>query len=260
MLDQTHLGYRNTGNSPCATYSHLHPGSKISRLPSVVTSASGSKVPTQHYPATMPSTATEDALDVVFSRGSAGCPWTLLPGATHVVLSPTTGYTSGTNGTDTRISIDWSIAPAAPNTSTVEINSPVNNTVVPADFTDFVESDKHPSVEAEHASRNTSVNGVAYHTIPSYGRTLAAKANATLLLSPSLNQNGAARPLRYGIAFDAEAPRTVQPVGNFTGGWAGAVSDAVWGLSASRNTTMTTHDLAVAGRHTRRSGPWSPGW
>ena len=85
--------------------------------------------------------------------------------------------------------------------------------------------------EAEHSSRNTAVKGVSYVTLPSHGRTLSgvtlmpvlapsqpagtgpvleydiytftntSVANVTLLLSPSLNQNGGDRPLKYGIAF-----------------------------------------------------------
>jgi hypothetical protein len=60
----------------------------------------------------------------IFSRGVRGCQWTVSPWQPYVKVSPSTGYTGGDNGTDTRVyvSIDWSKAPAAPNTTTVNIN------------------------------------------------------------------------------------------------------------------------------------------
>lgn len=250
----------------------------------------------------------------VFSRGLAGCQWTLSSGAPYVLVSPSTGFTGGDNGTDTRayVSIDWSKAPAAPNTTQVTINItsscgsawgnyphptvvvPVSNLAVPATFSGFVESDKYISIEAEHTSRNTAVNGVSYMTLPSYGRTLSgvtltpvtapsqpagtgpvleydiytfsnvSNANVTLLLSPSLNQQGSAHPLKYGVAFDTENPQIIQPIGNWTGGnmpagWGGAVSDAVWGLTASGKTTTTMHNLTKTGLHTLKIWAVEPG-
>jgi len=77
-------------------------------------------------------------------------------------------------------------------------------------------------------------------------------ANITLLLSPSLNQNGNARPLKYAIAIDDQPPQTIQFVanttdGNFPAGYFGAVSDAVWGLSSGNSTT--TQHLITPGSH-----------
>jgi hypothetical protein len=85
----------------------------------------------------------------------------------------------------------------------------------------------------------------------------------TLYISPSLNQNGAARPLRYAIAFDNQAIQEVIFVapdvnGNPPDSWNGAVSDAVWGLS-SGNSTTTTHDLTQTGKHTLKIWSIEPG-
>jgi hypothetical protein len=174
------------------------------------------------------------------------------------------------------------------------VQVPVQNVAIPADFVGFVESDKHISIEAEHTTRNSSINNISYSTLPSHGRTLSgvtlmpvlapsqpagtgpvleydiytftnvSKANVTLLISPSQNQNGALRPLKYGAAFDGDVPQTIQFVGNYTGGgyppgWLGAVADAVWGLSSSGNTTTTMHNLSKTGKHTLKIWVVEPG-
>jgi hypothetical protein len=250
----------------------------------------------------------------IFGRGTAGCDWTVSPWADYVKVSPSSG-TGGMNGSDTRvfITVDWSKAPTAPNTTTVNFNVtsscpawgnfpppliqlPVTNVAVPSDFTGFVESDKHIAIEAEHASRNTAVDGVAYQSLPGHGRTLSgvmlvpvlapsqpvgkgpvleydiytftntSKANVTLYISPSLNQMGSSRPLKYAIAFDAEDPQVIQYVANTTGldgaalpaGWGNAVGDAAWGVSSGRSTT-TTHDLTKVGKHTLKIWALEPG-
>lgn len=255
----------------------------------------------------------------IFARGTAGCQWKLSPWKDYVIVTPSTGYTGGENGTDTRVyvSIDWSKAPPAPNTTTVSINVtsscgsqwgnypsptiqvPVQNVVVPSNFTGFVESDKHIAIEAEHTSRNTAVNNTSYTTLPSYGRTLSgvtlvpilsptqpvgtgpaleydvwtftntSQANVTLFLSPSQNQMGPSRPLKYGIAFDEEVPKVIQFVSNYTGGnypqgWNQAVADGVWGLSSNQwlttgNSTITKHNLSKTGKHTLRIWSIEPG-
>lgn len=245
----------------------------------------------------------------IFARGTAGCQWSLKSTAPYVITTPSTGTTGG-NGVDTRVyvSVDWSKAPPAPNSTIVNINVvsscdnntwgnypaptvqvPVNNTAIPSSFTGFVESDQHIAIEAQHTTFTNEVNDVSYITLPGHGRTLSgvtmmpvlaasqpagtgpvleysiytftntSRANVTLFLSPSLNQNGGGfgeyRPLKYAIAFDDEVPQTIQFVANVTSelnmpnGWNGAVSDGVWGVS-SGNMTTTTHDLSATGEHT----------
>ncbi|RDL33349.1 Uncharacterized protein BP5553_08788 [Venustampulla echinocandica] len=248
----------------------------------------------------------------IYARGTSGCSWNITPWSDYVVVSPSSGYTGGNNGSDTRVhvSINWSKAPPPTNTTTVNINItsscadwgnypapmvqvPVQNVAAAKDFTGFVESDKHISIEAEHTSRNSAINGVSYTTLPAYGRTLSgvtlipvlapsqpagtgpvleydiftftntSAANVTLFLSPSLNQNGDARPLKYGIAFDDETPQVRQFVANATGGnlpkgWNQAVADGIWGLS-SGNSTTTKHDLTKTGKHTLKIWAVEPG-
>jgi hypothetical protein len=255
----------------------------------------------------------------VFARGLGGCSWAIIPAEPYVIANPSSGYTGG-SGADTRvyISVDWANAPAAPNNTTVNIaiNSsclwgeeqaefgiypspnvqvPIVSTAIPSTFEGFVESDQHIAIEAEHTSADTTVNGVSYTTIPSYGRTLSgvfmipvlaptqpagtgpvleynvftftstSVANVTLYISPSLNQNGNSRPLKYAIAFDDETPEVVQFVPfyvspNYTPpNWDGAVSDGVWGTVNGGSTTTTTHDLTITGSHTLKIWAVEPG-
>jgi hypothetical protein len=51
-----------------------------------------------------------------------------------------------------------------------QVQITLDKTAVPAYFTTgFVESDGHVSIEAEHSTRNSSVNCVSYMIIRSYG-------------------------------------------------------------------------------------------
>ncbi|KAE8444151.1 hypothetical protein EG329_000839 [Mollisiaceae sp. DMI_Dod_QoI] len=329
ILDQTHLGYqgywqqpmRNT--APPLAWVQTMETSLAGNIGVGVEASNATVSGDDAYHANSGNSLTLPPMDPygpktrwidIFSRGLSGCQWTLSPGAPYVLVSPSTGFTGGNNGTDIRayVSIDWTKAPAAPNTTMVTINMtsscgaawgnyphptivvPVINPVAPTNFTGFIESDKHISIEAEHTTRNTAVNGVSYMTLPSYGRTLSgvaltpitapsqpagtgpvleydiytytntSVANITLLLSPSLNQQGSAHPLKYGIAMDAETPQVIQFIGNYTGGnmpagWGGAVSDGVWGLPASGNTTTTKHNLSKTGKHTLKIWFVEPG-
>lgn len=253
----------------------------------------------------------------IFARGLLGCSWTINASEPYIHLSQKSGTTGGSNGTDTRIyvSVDWSSAPPAPNSTVVtllitsscengqwgnygppSVLLPVNNTIVPSNFSNgFVESDGHLSIEADHTSSSTSVNGVSYITLPGLGRTTCGVtlhpvlaptqnttngpvllynlytftptpiANITLYISSSLNQNGRERTLKYAIAIDDETPQIVQFVPSsvstaiFPVGWAGAVVDGVWGQS-SGNTTTTKHTaLKNAGVHTLKIWAIEPG-
>ncbi|RDW82743.1 hypothetical protein BP6252_03855 [Coleophoma cylindrospora] len=313
MLDQTHLGY-DYWQQPMRNA--LPPLSWVQELETSLAGNIGVTVEGSNatvsgddmYHSLSSNTLTLPPMDPygpstrwidIFARGTSGCGWKVAPGKDWVMATPSSGTTGG-NGSDTRVylSVDWSRA----NTSVVTINVtsscatwgnygspkvqlPVNLTSISPTFTSgFVESDGHISIEAEHATANTSVNGVQYITIPSYGRTLsgvtimpviapsqpagtgpvlqykiytftpAPNATLTLYLSPSLNQNGALRPLKYAVQIDAQPIQTVQFVANATNGnlptgWTGAVADAVWGLS-SGNSTTTTHNLNATGEHT----------
>ncbi|KAF3764304.1 hypothetical protein M406DRAFT_339937 [Cryphonectria parasitica EP155] len=142
----------------------------------------------------------------VFSRGTKNCTWTATPLANYVSLSQTTGSVSPDGSGDTRvyISVDWANAPAAPSTTTVNINVtnscrgldkyayslplvqvPVSNHVpAPSFIAGFVESDKHVAIDAPSyqaivpgaSSGATVINGssagnVTYQTFKGLSRT-----------------------------------------------------------------------------------------
>ena len=154
----------------------------------------------------------------IFSRGMAGCEWNITPSESYVLASPSSGFTGGSNGTDTRVylSVDWSSAPPAPKSTTINIaimsscgsawgnygpptvQLPVNHTSIPSNFSNgFVESDGHIAMEAEHTSTTTSIDNISYLTIPNYGRTLSG-----VMLYPILSPTqpaGTGPELTYSI-------------------------------------------------------------
>ncbi|KAK0237297.1 hypothetical protein EDD85DRAFT_908116 [Armillaria nabsnona] len=125
-------------------------------------------------------------------------------------------------------------------------------------FSGFVEGAGVVSIEAAHATRNTSVDGVYWRELPGIGRTLSGmtpwprtghnggnftagsgpsleydfftfsettnKTSVTVYVSPSLNANGADRPLDVAIALDGEVLSSY-----FIPPAAPGVLPAVWG-------------------------------
>jgi hypothetical protein len=131
----------------------------------------------------------------VFNAGTKTCEWKAAVGQPWVKLSKSSG-TVGPDGADERVfvSIDWSKAPKAPSTTTVNINVttpcrdlerfayrepiiqlPVISRAVPGNFTKgFVEADGHVAIEAPHFQTTTKGGNsdAKYHTFKNYGRTL----------------------------------------------------------------------------------------
>ncbi|EAW11879.1 glycoside hydrolase family 115 protein [Aspergillus clavatus NRRL 1] len=237
----------------------------------------------------------------VYSRGTQDFTFTVSPHDSWVKATPSTGKVSASgNNTDVRVqlSVDWSKVPAGShmasinvtiasedygNTGMPTVQLPVNNTSVPADFHGFVESDATVSIEAEHATRNTTTDDASYAVIPGYGRTLSgvtllpvtvetqqppssprleydmylfsnvSNIKATVYLGPSLNTDHS-RPLKYAIAFNDDEPQVVQfvpttPMGTLPSAWNGVVSDAVW--------TNTTKHVVKAGGNKNTLKLWA---
>lgn len=242
----------------------------------------------------------------VFSKGTDSFNFTIKPHNPWVKVNPSSGFISSNSKdvTDVRVevSVDWAAAPEGYNIAFIDIfssasygnfgapsvNLPINKTSIPSAFKNgFVESNKYVSIEASHASRNTSAPDAKYEVITQLGRThssvslypvLAAtqnppdsprleydiylhtvpdyKANITLYLGAALNQNPS-RPLKYAIALDDAAPQIVKFIPDakpleMPAGWARAASDSVWA-------TVTSHTVAQPGKHTLKIWAVEPG-
>ncbi|KAI1431769.1 glycoside hydrolase family 115 protein [Xylaria sp. CBS 124048] len=148
-----------------------------------------------------------------------------------------------------------------------------------------------PNYQRIHSPTNSSASNITYLTLKNYGRTLGgvtlwpqttppqtpdtapaveydvylftnvSSAKVTLYLSPSLNYLSDKTPLEFAVSLfpagGAQAPpQVVQFVpdtigANLPAGWARAVSDSVWGLDPTHNTT-TGWNVASEGAYTLR--------
>ncbi|KAF4588751.1 hypothetical protein EYR40_010305 [Pleurotus pulmonarius] len=139
--------------------------------------------------------------------------------------------------------LSFKATPQGQPSSTVAVNVAVTRNNIPSGFKGFVEGSGVISMEAAHASRNTTVAGITWTELVGYGRTLSAVTpmprfgdnnggnftagsgpsleydfvnfntiggglNVTTLVSPSLNANGLDRPLGVAIQIDNLTPQT----------------------------------------------------
>ncbi|KDQ23911.1 glycoside hydrolase family 115 protein [Pleurotus ostreatus PC15] len=139
--------------------------------------------------------------------------------------------------------ISFKATPQGQPSSTVTVNVAATRNDVPSGFKGFVEGSGVISMEAAHASRNTTVSGITWTELVGYGRTLSAVTpmprfgdnnggnftagsgpsleydfvnfntiggglNVTTLVSPSLNANGLDRPLGVAVQIDNLNPQT----------------------------------------------------
>ncbi|GFF32340.1 hypothetical protein IFM58399_03176 [Aspergillus lentulus] len=307
IMDQTHLGYdywqqpmRNT--LPPLAYTQVLEESLAGSM-GVSVEASNASVPGDDVWHSLSSNSlTLPPMDPygpstrwidVYSRGTHDFTFTVSPYDSWVKASPPSGKISASgNNTDARIqlSIDWEQVPTGSHMALINVTIssddygnfgmptvqlPVNKTSVPADFHGFVESDGTVSMEAEHATRNTSSADVSYAVIPRYGHTLSgvtllpvtietqqppssprleydmylfsnvSTVKATVYLGPSLNTDHS-RPLKYAISINDAEPQVVQfvpstPLGSLPSNWGTTVSNAVW-------TNTTSHAIQGDGR------------
>ncbi|KAG9079371.1 hypothetical protein FS749_008573, partial [Ceratobasidium sp. UAMH 11750] len=123
---------------------------------------------------------------------SAGGPntfsWTASSNASWLTLSPASGSVSASKPeTRMTVSVDWTKLGSTTGYASIVIKSAASKQVggatsvmvnfaalgrSPASgFKGFVEGDGGVSIEAVHASRNSSVNGVSWHVLPGLGKT-----------------------------------------------------------------------------------------
>ncbi|QRV92865.1 glycoside hydrolase family 115 protein [Ceratobasidium sp. AG-Ba] len=196
---------------------------------------------------------------------SAGGPntfsWSASSNASWLSLSPSSGSISASKP-DTRmtVSVDWSKLGSGAGYASISIKSASSKQVGAATsvtvnlaayarspasgFKGFVEGDGGVSIEAVYPSRNSTVNGVAWHLLPGLGRTngavtpqpalgnggnafsvgsgpsleydfytfnTPASGNVTLTsyISPALNGNGNNRPVGFAVQIDSGAPQSI---------------------------------------------------
>ncbi|PPR02284.1 hypothetical protein CVT24_011622 [Panaeolus cyanescens] len=223
-------------------------------------------------------------------------------------LSPASGSVSPSSP-ETRVFAsvsDWSQLKEGTNTATITfvakakgqpdlsvnvIFNAVKNTPA-AGFKGFVEGTGVVSIEAAHASRKTTVDGITWTEMPRLGRTLSGisplplsdknfgvgagptleydfynfntlqgQGNVTvhIHITPALNANTDQNPLAFTVGIDNQAPVKVVPIGPQPPGGL----PASWGgpdgyVANSIITTRTTFNGVNPGAHTLKIGALEP--
>lgn len=259
----------------------------------------------------------------VYSRGYEDFDFEVIPLQDYVKAEPSKGnikaFADEVNSTHTgavrvNLTVDWDKVPEG--NSQVDINittskgygnaaqipTPMwefiypqavmllNNTKLPQSFKQgFIETEKHVTFEAEHATRNTTGNkNESYTVIERYGKTLSGvtlfpvlaetqnppssprleydfyvfsenvTANANVVVSPTLNHYPS-RPLKYAISIDDEDIQTVQlshdpeDAEDMPDGWEEAVTDNAWKHKTNHTSTREP------GKHTLKLWAVEPG-
>ncbi|KZT03278.1 glycoside hydrolase family 115 protein [Laetiporus sulphureus 93-53] len=225
--------------------------------------------------------------------------FTATSNVTWVTMSPVAGYISP-DAPEQRVfaTVDWSqlssteIAlitfeayPQGQPSMSLTATLTANYTQVPNNFTGFVEGDGCVSIEAAHASRNTTVEGITWINLPGYGRTLSGvtpwprggdelnftvgtgpsieydfytfntyqdsgNVFITTYVSPSQNSLGPTRPLAIGIQVDSCEPQVSYFVPVVTPGTQPAAWDGLDGWVATNVNPIYMNFTAEPGAHT----------
>ena len=179
---------------------------------------------------------------------------------------------------------EGSVTLTGPGGASVTVKVPIVNPASPRPETlgGFVETDGHVSIEAEHFTRAIAPTGRSWQVLPAFGRTLSGVTPLPVDAKPleptpdgmrleygmHLFHEGAVtvratfaptqkfRPgagLRYAIAFDDEAPQSVDLHADASlQAWERSVADGVTVLTSK-------HTLARAGAHTLKLWVVDPG-
>lgn len=141
---------------------------------------------------------------------SAGGPnafsWTATANAPWLRLSQSSGnIPDASSGQRVLMSVDWSGVPAgsAPtgvvtitgsSGQSITVTLVANHTTVSAGYHGFVESEGLVSIQTEHFSRSTPVDGVSWEVLPDYGRNLSSVSPA---VKPDSRWEPGSGPLLY---------------------------------------------------------------
>ncbi|KAJ3557630.1 hypothetical protein NM688_g1372 [Phlebia brevispora] len=235
----------------------------------------------------------------VGAGGPAPFTFNVTANVSWVILSPTEGSISPSNPEQrVFISVDW------PNVSGVQnatifftanaqgqpaevqnLTFTANHTTVPSGFKGFVEGDGGVSIEAAHAPRNTSVDGLTWIELPGYGRTVsgvtpwprggdeknftagtgpsleydfytfntiqdAGNVSVTTYVAPTLNANGLDRPVALAVQIDSEDPQTTYFIPPSAAGEEPDAWDGLDGFVANSIVSVINQFPASPGAHT----------
>jgi hypothetical protein len=228
----------------------------------------------------------------VFNRGDASFTYKLSADSS-VVVTPSSGTVA--DAAELNISADWNVAPTGQSTATVRIEASTGESQIvqvplvkptalpPRAFKGFVESDRHIAIEAPHFSRAIDEGGIAWRTLPDFGRTLGGitsfpvtakngespnarsphleydvwlfstgELRVELQLAPSLDfQSGDG--LRLAVSFDDASPQILRLATMATkDNWDRAVADGV-------RRVISTHTIANSGHHVLKFWRVTPG-
>ncbi|KAF7349457.1 GH115-C domain-containing protein [Mycena sanguinolenta] len=319
MMDQTHLGYaywqQPMGNSmPPITRVQKNkealPGPmRISPEGSLASWPGDNMFQCAAMFNCPPPTINMDQFDPIPNRfidigagGPAPFTFTAVSNSSWLMVSPSHGSISPSN-TEERVfvSVDWdqlpegissanitftAVTPVNTHTVPVTLEYPAfivaNKTSVPAGFKGFVEASGAVAFEAEHATRNNSVAGMVWRTLPGLGRTLSgitpwprlgnnennftagtgpsveydfytftdSNATITTYVSPSNNGLGADRPLGFAVQVDSDEPQSnyffpPAPPGQQPAAW-----DGPDGFAANSIISVPNNVTLVSGVHT----------
>ncbi|RAQ53681.1 hypothetical protein AFGD_006815 [Aspergillus flavus] len=190
----------------------------------------------------------------IFARKNTTVTYSISSNTSYVTVSNASGSLSASNNmSDVRstITVDWASAESGLSHTELQVRAgdgftatlvlPVNNTVVPASFTGFVESNGVISIEASHYTIAETRNNISYVAIPHYGRTLSAvmpwpvtmatqhpntgpalryslytttaSPSARLIISLGASHNhDPTRLIKFAYSLDGSVPVTVRPV------------------------------------------------
>ncbi|MDE1146463.1 MAG: glycosyl hydrolase 115 family protein [Azospirillaceae bacterium] len=289
MMDQTHIGYTYWQQPPA----NVMPEVTDLTLPQPANLGVAVEGKTQAWPAAdgapLKDAAVLPDLDLtnqpsryidVFNRGQTPFAYTAKASAPWIKLSATKGTV--TDETRLWVSIDWAKAPAGTSGGGVTITGAGGsvtvhlralNTPVPKDGGPaFIAADGYVAIEAAHYTAKADAGGVAWETIPDYGRTLSS-VSPFPVTAPSVEPGRGARldyrvylpqpgpvtlqaiagptlnfvpgrGLRYAVAIDDEAPQVVDLLEkNGVADWYKSVEDSV-------RVGVSHHAVATAGFHT----------
>ncbi|KAI0691797.1 hypothetical protein BC835DRAFT_1278866 [Cytidiella melzeri] len=160
-----------------------------------------------------------------------------------------------------------------------------NHTVAPSDFRGFVEGDGAVSIEAAHASRNTSVDGITWSELPGYGRTASGitpwprggdeknftagsgpsveydfytfntlggggNVTVTTFVAPTLNALGDDRALKIAVSVDSGEPVITQFIADEVPGSVPPDWDGLDGFIANSIVSVVNTLDVAPGAHT----------